>query len=196
MIPASPRRLGLIAETDGGEIRGQARISRSEHRIRSIRVSPSDAAASESALEAIAAADQIVVGPGSLFTSVVAALVVPGITAAVNASHAQLIYVANLITQNGETLGMDGGDHLEALLATTGIRPPACVVAHDGLIEPEEPLRAVEVDPDVAATFGADVEFADLLDPAVEWPRHDAASLGRVLGTLFRAHDESGRASA
>jgi len=126
-----------------------------------------------------------VLGPGSLYTSVLAPLLVPEIRDAVNESPARLVYVANLITQDGETLGMDAADHLDAILSLAGIRPPGVIVANKGPISVDPPVEPVVVDPDVLATYGVDVEFADLLDPTVKWPRHDHARLGGSLGRLI-----------
>jgi uncharacterized cofD-like protein len=186
VIPASPERLHLEATIDGAIVHGQAAITEARGAISSIRLIP-DAVASESAVAAITAADQIVLGPGSLYTSVIATLAVPGISEAVNRSAARLVYVANLITQDGETLGMDGADHLEALLALTGVRPPGAVVANRSEVLVAPPVEPVPVDPEVLATYGADVEFAELLDPAVEWPRHDSIRLGAALERLASA---------
>lgn len=185
VIPCSPQRLHLAAVIDGTEVEGQVAISRARGRIESLRLDPSEPPPSRSALKAIAGAEQIVLGPGSLYTSVMAPLLVPGIREAVNESLAQLVFVANLITQDGESLGMDGADHLDALLAITGIRPPSIVVAQETPVGIDPPLAPVVVDPDVIATYGADVEFADLVDPTVEWPRHETAALGRALERLI-----------
>jgi 2-phospho-L-lactate transferase/gluconeogenesis factor (CofD/UPF0052 family) len=119
-------------------------------------------------------------------TSTIAALRVPGITEAVNSSKAQLIYVANLITQDGETFGMDGIDHLDALLRLTGLRPPGTIVAHEHAIEISPPLQPVTFDADILATFGADLRTADLVDESETWPSHDPTNLGRVLGAIAR----------
>lgn len=185
VIPCSPQRLHLSATIDGSVVDGQVAIARSRGDISQLEVTPEDAPASRSAVDAIAEADQIVLGPGSLYTSVMAPLLVRGIRDAVNRSHARLVYVANLITQDGETLGMDGADHLDAILSLTGIRPPSVVVANHTPIAVDPPLEPLEMDPDVVATYGADVAFADLLDTAVEWPRHDPAKLGGQLARLI-----------
>jgi uncharacterized cofD-like protein len=137
-------------------------------------------------LAVIGAADQIVFGPGSLYTSLIATLRVPGIVEAVNASPAQLVFVVNLMTQDGETLGMDAADHLDALIRLTGVRPPAAIVANDAVVNVEPPLEPVAVDGDVLATYGADLTAADLVDRDGEWPQHDPMKLGGVLGKLFR----------
>jgi uncharacterized cofD-like protein len=185
VIPCSPQRLHLAATINGVEVDGQAAITRTRGSISDLRLIPADPPANSSAVASIREADQIVLGPGSLYTSVLAPLMVPEIRDAVNESPARLVYVANLITQDGETLGMDAADHLDAILTLAGIRPPGVVIANTGPISVDPPLETVVVDPDVLATYGVDVEFADLLDPTVEWPRHDHARLGGSLGRLI-----------
>jgi len=185
VVPVSPQRLHLKAVIDGEERDGQVAIALARGTVESIWLEPTDAEASDSALDAIAAADQIVLGPGSLFTSVLATLLVPGIAEAINSSRARLVYVANLTTQDAETLGMDAADHLEDLLAMSGIRPPSTIVANASPIEPEPPLEPLDVDTEVMSTYGADVVFADLVDPVSARPRHDPARLGGVLGRLI-----------
>jgi hypothetical protein len=89
------------------------------------------------------------------------------------------------MTQDAETLGLDAADHLDDLLALSGIRPPSTIVANASAIDVTPPLEPLEVDAEVMATFGADVVFADLVDPTNPWPRHDPARLGGVLGRLM-----------
>ena len=111
-------------------------------------------------------------------------LVVPGIVAEINASPARLVYVGNLTTQDGETLGMDGAAHVRALIERTGVRVPDAVVAHHGPLEVPPGLRAVGIDRDEAAAIGTRLEEADLADPGAPWPQHDPARLGAVLRRL------------
>ncbi len=184
VVPAAGRRLGLTAQVDGEVVEGQVAIALSRGPIRELAVVPGDVEATGRALAAIAAADQIVLGPGSLYTSVMAALVVPGIVDAINASAARLVYVANLITQDGETLGMDCADHLHALLEITGVRQPSTIVANQAELTVDPPLEALVVEPDVVETYGVDVVLADVVDPTAEWPRHDPARLAGVLARL------------
>jgi uncharacterized cofD-like protein len=192
VVPASRERLHLEAVVDGAVVSGQARITRARGTVDRIWITPEAAPASPSAVEAIAAADQIVLGPGSLYTSIAASLLVPDIVAAVNRSRARLVWVANLITQDGETLGMDGADHLEALLEQTGVRPPSAIVANSTAIEAAAPVESLVIDPEVLATFGVDVELGDLIDPTTPWPRHDPARLGGMLGRLTQSYDDPG----
>jgi 2-phospho-L-lactate transferase/gluconeogenesis factor (CofD/UPF0052 family) len=119
-------------------------------------------------------------------TSTIAAMRVPGITEAVNRSTADLIYVGNLITQDGETLGMDGIDHLDALLRLTGVRPPRTIVANSREIEVFPPLSMIEFDPGLTATYGADLAMSDLVDEGGVRASHDPAKLGEALRCIPR----------
>jgi uncharacterized cofD-like protein len=184
VIPASPLHLRLEAIIDGREVTGQVNIARARGTVEHIGVMPADPPASESALMVIEAAGQIVLGPGSLYTSLIAALVVPGITDAVNQSGADLVFVTNIVTQDGETLGMDAADHLDALIHMTGVRPPGAIVANDFPVSVEPPLEQLAVDGEAVATYGADLVTADLLDREAERPSHDPSLLGEVLRGL------------
>lgn len=184
VIPAAPVHLRLEAVVDGAPIVGQSEISCARGSLTELRVLPEGVEASRRAVEAIEGADQIVIGPGSLFTSILATLVVPGIAEAINRSRGKLVFVANLITQDAETLGMDAADHLEAMIRLAGVRPPAAIVANEAPVHIEPPLEALEVDRDVIATYGVDLVAADLVDRSTPWPQHDPHRLGLVLGSL------------
>jgi len=186
VVPAAAEHLSLVAETADGLLRGQVTISRHRGRIDRVDVDPPTAAATPRATHAIEAADQIVLGPGSLITSTIAAMRVPGITEAINRSKAHLVYVSNLITQDGETFGMDAADHIDTLLRLTGVRPPGAIVCSESAIDISLPLQSVSYDAGILATYGADLTTADLVDTAVEWPSHDPRKLGDVLKTIGR----------
>jgi len=185
VIPASNERLHIASVVDGKEIEGQVALALSHGNVEDMRLDPSGAEASREALEAIALADQIVIGPGSLYTSLLATLLVPGITEAINQSDGRLIYVANLSTQDGETLGMDCADHFEALIGMSGVRPPAAIVANETAVAFPPPLTALSVDEEVLATYGVDVVFGQLVQTGTTVPRHDPVRLGGVLGRLI-----------
>jgi uncharacterized cofD-like protein len=119
VLPVSPTPLVLHARLHGGTvIDGQSKIARSTG-IDRVWVTPDDVAASEDALAAIAEADLIVLGPGSLYTSLLPSLLLPQIRDALLASPALRVYACNVATQQGETDGYDLADHLEALVAHT-----------------------------------------------------------------------------
>ncbi|MBU1226932.1 MAG: uridine diphosphate-N-acetylglucosamine-binding protein YvcK [Actinobacteria bacterium] len=180
VVPVASEPLVLEAVIDGKAVSGQAAISRSRGSIEDLRVTPA-VTATRAALAAIGSAEQIVIGPGSLYTSLAAVLVVPGVVEAVNASAAGLVYVCNLITQDGETLGMDAAAHVAALVERTGLRRPDVVVGHHGPLEVPAGLQRVEVD---ETALGCRVESAELADPGAAWPQHDPARLGAVLRRL------------
>src|SRR5207302_11192393 len=88
-------------------------------------------------LEAIAAADLILLGPGSLFTSIIPNLLVSGVAEAIEKSKATRVYIANLMTQPGETLGYTLVDHVRAIHQHTGRKVIDCIVLNDRPLAPE-----------------------------------------------------------
>jgi uncharacterized cofD-like protein len=119
VLPVSPIPVTLHARlADGSEVAGQSRIAQAEG-IERVWISPTDVTASEDALAAIADAELIVLGPGSLYTSLLPSLLVPDVRDAVIASSAIRVYVCNVATQMGETHGYDLAGHVDALIAHT-----------------------------------------------------------------------------
>ncbi len=114
IVPASCEGVVLLATTEEGPTRGQSKVARSSS-IRRISLEPTHPAAPIVAVETIERADVVLIGPGSLFTSVLAACVVPGITQALAGTKARKIYVANLRDQLPETEGFTLQDHVDAL---------------------------------------------------------------------------------
>jgi uncharacterized cofD-like protein len=116
VVPAAREPVVLKAVSSGGEVEGQTAVAGTGE-IERVSLVPADPPAPQAALEALGSADQVVVGPGSLFTSVLAAVAVPQIAAAICASPARKVYVANLRPQPAETEGYDVADHVAALEA-------------------------------------------------------------------------------
>ncbi len=115
VLPATLAAVDLAGDLDGVEVRGQVRIQEAQGDVRHLHVLPAGAPAPAAAGEAIAGADQVILGPGSLFTSVLAACVVPDITAALAARQGGRVYVCNLRPEVPETVGYRPSDHLRAL---------------------------------------------------------------------------------
>ena len=147
-------------------------------------VGPDDLTANPAALAAIAAADQVVLGPGSLFTSLMAVLLVPGFAQAWTASRAKKVFVLNLIEQDGETLGMTGADHLASLSKIAGIEGPGTIVSHRGDFVVPAQLTAVTLTEDDALALAWKVVEGDLMDPDDDWPAHEPMALGQVLANI------------
>jgi uncharacterized cofD-like protein len=180
VVPAAAEPLTLEASVDGQVVTGQVAIATGHGRIEEISVRPA-VTATRAAVEAITSADQIVLGPGSLFTSVIANLRVPGIADAINGSVGRLVYVCNLTTQDGETLHMTGADHVAALRDVGGIKEPDVVVVNEGEFPVPPGLTAVHLADDEVA---ADVVGGDLASAEGDWPAHEPARLGAILRRL------------
>jgi uncharacterized cofD-like protein len=117
VVPVAPQALSLSAElADGSRLEGQSRIGRARG-IRRVWLSPARVEASAEAVEAIRSADLIVLGPGSLYTSLLPSLLVPGIRSAIEGARGLRVYVANVATQPGETEGYTLSEHVAALSA-------------------------------------------------------------------------------
>jgi uncharacterized cofD-like protein len=186
VVPAAPIPARLVATIRGERVEGQVAIMRSRGGVEAMEVGPPGIVASPAALEAIAGADQIVIGPGSLYTSLLAALMIPGLAEAVRASRAGKVFVLNLITQDGETYGLSGAGHLEALHRFAKLDGPGAVVVNRGDLRIPAGLETVAVDMEEAARWGWALVEAEVGDSGADWPAHDPLALARVLAELTR----------
>jgi uncharacterized cofD-like protein len=184
VVPAATEPARLSAVVGGRVVEGQVAIMKSRGGVESLDVGPEGIAANPAAVAAIAGADQIVLGPGSLFTSLLAVLMLPGMADAVRASRASRVFVLNLVTKDGETFGLDGAAHLEKLYAMAGFGGPGAVVVHRGPLEVPEGVEEVTVGFEQAARWGWALVEADIADPSAGWPAHDPVKLGWVLSEL------------
>jgi uncharacterized cofD-like protein len=191
VLPCTTDVVELHAQTDRGSVTGQAAVARTE-RVRRVTLAPADPTAPQEVLAAIADADLIVLGPGSLFTSIIPNLLVPAVGAAVARSHAPVVLVANLREQPGETAGMDLVDHLEALREHVPDLRLDVVVAH----RPERtgatvPLGAraappLAVDPARLATLAPALATTLVVrDLAGATEGHDPARLAQALAEVL-----------
>jgi uncharacterized cofD-like protein len=116
VLPATAAPVRLEGETiDGERISGESRIGAAPAAVRSVWLEPAAAEPGEGVLQALNAADLVVLGPGSLFTSILPVLLVRGVPEAVRASRGSKVLVGNLMTQPGETVGMTMSDHMDAI---------------------------------------------------------------------------------
>ena len=120
VLPVTTTDVQLEAEFENGaRVLGESKIfyckKREDCRIRRVRLIPASPPALEPAIEAIEAADMILLGPGSLYTSIIPNLLVDGIAQAILRSDALKIYIANVMTQEGETEGYSNADHIRAI---------------------------------------------------------------------------------
>ncbi len=124
IYPATNTNVTLAAEMDDGSlVRGETNITASQQRIAELMIEPPTAEPLPETLEAIAKADLITLGPGSLYTSLITNLLVRGIPEAMATSKATRVYVCNLMTQANESLGLTASQHIEKILEHGGGRP-------------------------------------------------------------------------
>jgi uncharacterized cofD-like protein len=189
VVPAAPVALSLNAELeDGTQLVGQSRIMRSRGILR-VWLSPARVEASPEAAEAIRAADLIVMGPGSLYTSLLPSLLVPGIRSAIEAARGLRVFVSNVATQPGETEGYTLSDHVAALKAHDVGHLIDIVLANDddtARVPEDYPAAPVRIDLPIGGTWPRLV-LAGLVDPA-NAHRHDPRRLADALVDLLDTH--------
>jgi uncharacterized cofD-like protein len=143
------------------------------------------------AIAAIKEAELIVLGPGSLYTSVIPSFLPEGIRAAINQASAPLVYLVNIMTEPGETDHMDAYAHYQAVTLHLGRRPDV-VIANNATIEPAvlarywaEGQEVVGFDPEPFENEGVRVVSTDLLE-AGSFARHDPQKVVRAILELTR----------
>jgi len=177
VFPATTSLVDLLARVEGGQIRGQVAVAQTQDPIQAIFLEPADPPACSGAVDAITEADQVILGPGSLFTSLVATLLVPGIAEALRGTQARRILVCNSRMQKGETEGLDAASHVGAVLAQVGPDALDAVIVQ----APELPSDPVPVERAALEYFGIDVIEADVVKPSGV---HDPERLAEVLAPL------------
>ena len=147
VVPASATPINLAARTrDGATVIGQSTIMRTTG-IERVWIEPRDVPAAEDAIAAIADAEIVVLGPGSLYTSVLPVLLIPAIRRAVATAPGIRVYACNVATQVGETEGFDLSDHVEALISHTQPDIVDLVIANDRFDGEDAPWPADGVQP-------------------------------------------------
>jgi uncharacterized cofD-like protein len=183
VVPATGTVITLHARLDdGSEVVGQSRIAKT-NRVDRVWVTPADVRPTAESLEAIADAELIVLGPGSLFTSILPALVVPGIREAIAASGALVVFVCNVATQPGETGGFDLANHVDAL-ARHGAGHLADIVLANNRFDAQAPTgwlgEPVRLQWPPSGARGPRLVLDDLVDPA-NAHHHDSERLAAAL---------------
>ena len=199
VLPVTNQDVRLEAEfANGSTVLGESKIflakKEQDCRIRQVRLLPEHPAALPESLEAIAQADLILLGPGSLYTSIIPNLLVDGISEAVAASRGLKVLVMNIMTQDGETEGYTGADHVRALLrhGVPGI-VDVCVANNAAISESLlAPYRLEGVEPLYLARqeiecMGIAVEEYPLA-AGVRYIRHDPDALARALLEVLRKY--------
>lgn len=195
VVPVSATPLTLHARCrDGTVVDGQSRIMRTSG-IDRVWITPEDVDASEDALAAIADAELIVLGPGSLYTSLLPSLLVPAIRDAVLAARAPRLYVCNVATQEGETDGLDLAAHVDALVAHTAPGLVDLVLANnrfDARVPTEWTAERVKLQWPPTSAPRPHLVLDDVVDPD-NAHHHDPARLAAAVLNAYEVETASRR---
>jgi len=193
VLPSTLRNVTLMGDLRSdpagvSRVEGESRITEAEGVIERVYLEPDDVPAYPEAVRAILEADLIVLGPGSLYTSLLPNLLVREIAQAVAASRALRVYVCNVATQRGETDGYSVEDHVAALERHVGSGLFPLVLANGNFRHAEALPAGVEpVRWEGRLRPAYTLHTVDLVDPARPW-RHDSGKLARALMRLLDEH--------
>lgn len=198
VLPSTLTDIVLSAQLeDGSTLVGESKISKSEKSITNIFIEPANAQALPEALDALKEADIIILGPGSLYTSIIPNLLIEGITEAIRESNAIKVYVANLMTQPGETLGFSVGQHLEKLVKFGGPGIMDYCIVNDGKIPSKyeeqyqrDGAESLVIDKTIITNLGVKIISADLVNDSGEYLRHNTYFLAKIILKLFLESNE------
>jgi uncharacterized cofD-like protein len=198
VVPVAGRPITLHAELDDGTIlEGESHIERA-HGIKKIWITPEDVRPSAEALTAIAAADVVVIGPGSLYTSLLPPLLVPGMREALADARAARLFVCNVATQLGETEGYGVTAHLSALSAHGLAGLIVAVVVNNNTHAhqlPDDPASPVPIDVEPRRSRPPLIVARDVVDDD-NAHRHDSSKLTKAILELYDDRTEMRREHA
>ena len=195
VYPVTPEPVGLRAlKTSGEWVSGESKLADLPGSINKVIIDPPHPTPTPEVLSAILEADLIVMGPGSLFTSVIPPLLVPSTKRAILASDATLIYICNIMSEVGETDGFSAFDHVKALFEHLG-RYPDIVVVNGTPVETERLKRyraagaeVVAFNPELFKQAGMEAVALPLLGDGPH-AQHDSATLARWLASQAKRKD-------
>lgn len=193
VLPVTLEDMKLIAELDNGNrVEGESQIPeealRQNSRIKKISIEPQNAKPLDDAIKAIEEADAIVLGPGSLYTSIIPNLLVKNIAESIRKSDAIKIYISNIMTQPGETDGFKASDHIKVLRKYGGRNIVDYVIANNGDIPTEikekyalDNSSLVELDKKEVKKLGVEIIEEPLAKIEKGYVKHDSEKLGEVI---------------
>lgn len=192
-IPSSLDKIRLKAQyVDGTMKEGEDKIPDGEKLIEKISLIPSDAHSNPEAIEAIREADVIIIGPGSLYTSIIPNLLMREICEEVAKKEVMKIYICNVMSQRGETDGFTAADHLQTLIAHTNSRVVNCCLVNAGRLEyklllkyAQEKSFPVIVDREEIRKMGLLVFEADVVSRD-NYLRHDYKKVAKEVMNIYQ----------
>jgi uncharacterized cofD-like protein len=188
VLPASAKSIVLMAETDNNTIViGESKIPKPGRKIKRLFLEPADIEPLPEALQAIEEADAILVGPGSLYTSILPNLLVPGMARAIHNAAALKLFVCNVMTQPGETDHFTASQHVQTIYDHIGFKLFDYIIVNNGEIPPavlskyaEQGAEPVRLDEPELNRLGCRI-IQDQLVLYQTYLRHDAEKLSRQI---------------
>lgn len=182
--------LVVMGKTSSGQVlTGESAVGQATDPLECVWIEPKGAKASEAALEAIRNADLIVIGPGSLYTSIIPNFLLKGVSGAVAASQVPRVFVCNVATQPHETDGYSMAEHIKAFHEHSDLQVTH-VIANSNIQDLPEEWGQEAIVPDTTMQgFDASVIMADVVDENFR-TRHDPQKLARTIMTIARGSRE------
>ena len=188
VVPSTFSDVTLVGSTVSGQrLIGESRVGNSSERLRSLVLMPADPPAHPDAVSAIQEADLIILGPGSLFTSIVPNLLVPGVASAIASSNALKIYVCNVAEEPGQTVDYSVGDHLNVIYHYAGYGSVDGVIANNNLPEGSSPAGLSYISPKAPETHELFLVAADVIQESAP-ARHDPVKLAATVADAYQRH--------
>jgi uncharacterized cofD-like protein len=199
VVPSTLKKATLVAQhADGTQTIGESNISKVPSRIQRLYLQPQGCQATEDAIFAVENSDVIVIGPGSLYTSILPNLLIENLSAAIARSHSPKIYICNVMTQSHETDGFTAFDHVNAI--ADHVRPDVLshVIINSGLIPTVMAAKylkmgavAVTADTDKIKALGYQV-IEDNIVNTIDMVRHNPRRVSKLILEILNAEKKKG----
>ena len=188
VIPSTTTDVTLVARTETGEtLTGETMVASATSRLRALALSPLNPPAHPEAVAALDEADLVVIGPGSLYTSIVPNLLIPGIAQAIEHSRALKIYICNVAEEPRQTEGYSVQEHLDVVRRYAGDNSVHAVIANGSIPAGPTPAGLDFIRPRQPWDDSALLVEADVIDESAT-ARHDPAKLAHTVAATYRAH--------
>ena len=193
VLPVTLDDMKLVAELENGEIiEGESKIPSEviirKTTIKKLSIKPVDAKPLDEAIKAINNADVVIMGPGSLYTSIIPNLLVKGISEAICNTSAKKVYISNVMTQPGESDNFDVSHHLKILMNYGVAGNIDYVIANNGIISKDmeekyanENSKLVKLDYENIKDLNVDIIEADLVKIAKRYVKHNSELLAKII---------------
>ncbi|MFD1038837.1 uridine diphosphate-N-acetylglucosamine-binding protein YvcK [Virgibacillus byunsanensis] len=193
IYPISNESMSLHAKMiDGSIVSGESKIPLANKKIKRVFLRPNPVQPLPNAVRAIENADLVVVAPGSLYTSILPNMIIPQIDTAIQDAKGKVVYVCNVMTQEGETTGFTASDHVQAIFDHVGEGSVDSIIVHNEPIKravrevyAEENAKPVVYDTDRLLEMGLQIIEGDIISHTQSTLRHDTSKIAKLLYSII-----------